>query len=389
MNSLQQEVTVTALENTAVPASGAVPQPEADGIVVRAEPQLDSAMDSAQVHQFLTRALPVAVSVTVPYSLAPLSIAPDNLTVTHQYSGPHRRFARLEEDGVADVLVTQQGGFTTVKVLARDHATASALWDVVRTRVSAQMSESDVTRCQLWTTASYGPSSRDHKVRSSRWTDVRRNYAAVAARQLDELMALQDPDDDGGRLVLWHGQPGTGKTSAVRTLITEWLPWCDAHLVTDPERFFTSPDYLLEVVEEPARPDFREPLRGLDELAPSRWKVIICEDADEYLRSDARERSGPALGRLLNLTDGILGEGAKTMVLLTTNDDLGRIHTAVQRPGRCRATVEFPALSAAEAAAWCPPGITPPTSPATLAELFGLTRGREVSEPEPSAGLYL
>src|SRR5207253_3227790 len=116
-------------------------------------------------------------------------------------------------------------------------------------------------------------------------------------------------------------------------------PWCDAHIISDPEAFFTSPDYLLEVVGEAPRPDFREPLRGLDELAPRRWKVIICEDADEYLRSDARERSGPALGRLLNLTDGLLGEGARTLVVLTTNDSLGRIHPAVQRPGRCRASI--------------------------------------------------
>lgn len=39
----------------------------------------------------------------------------------------------------------------------------------------------------------------------------------------------------GGKLVLWHGEPGTGKTYALRTLAWEWRDWCDFHYVIDPQ----------------------------------------------------------------------------------------------------------------------------------------------------------
>jgi len=40
----------------------------------------------------------------------------------------------------------------------------------------------------------------------------------------------------GGRLLLWTGPPGTGKTYALRTLAWEWRRWCSFHYVTDPRR---------------------------------------------------------------------------------------------------------------------------------------------------------
>lgn len=383
MNSSRNDVLAPPVPDGAVRMTGFP-----GSFVVDVNASVTSALDSAQAWSFLRGDLPVAVTARVPHALAPLTIAPRALDVTHQFSGPYTRFVRSAQPGVADVLITEGSSSTEVEILARDHATATMLWDDIRSQVVAQLDGSTVTQCQLWSSSGHGASSKDHEVKASRWSEVRRNYSRATAAQLDPLMSMAAPEGNGG-LVLWHGPPGTGKTSAVRTLMTEWLPWCDAHIVTDPEMFFTSPDYLLDVVETPPRPDFRAPLRGLEERAPRRWKVIICEDADEYLRSDARERSGPALGRLLNLTDGLLGEGSQTLVVLTTNDPIGRLHPAVQRPGRCRASIDFPALSAAEAAAWVPAGVTPPTTPTTLAELFALTRGQDVPEPENSTGLYL
>jgi AAA+ superfamily predicted ATPase len=45
----------------------------------------------------------------------------------------------------------------------------------------------------------------------------------------------------GGRLVLWHGEPGTGKTSAIRALANEWRDWADFQFITDPEEFLANP----------------------------------------------------------------------------------------------------------------------------------------------------
>ena len=104
-------------------------------------------------------------------------------------------------------------------------------------------------------------------------------------------------------------------------------------------------------------------------MVPSdRWKLVIAEDADEYVRSDARRRAGASLGRLLNVADGMLGQGLNTLVLLTTNEEIARLHPAVVRPGRCLCLVEFERFNTAEARAWL--GDDSVTDEPTLAELY-------------------
>ena len=46
------------------------------------------------------------------------------------------------------------------------------------------------------------------------------------------------------------------------------------------------------------------------------WRVLVIEDADELLREDAKSRVGQVLSRLLNLGDGILGQGLRVIVLM-------------------------------------------------------------------------
>jgi hypothetical protein len=215
---------------------------------------------------------------------------------------------------------------------------------------------------------------------------VAANYPIAVRRALDDLMALREPGRRG-RMVLWHGEAGTGKTNAVMALVGAWSTWCDAHIVTDPEKLFEHPDYLLEVMLQ------RSENRGLSARGPNgrRWRLIVAEDADEYLRFDARHRSGPALGRLLNATDGILGQGMNTVILLTTNDPVGRLHSAVTRPGRCLAVVKFAKFSPAEARQWLPAQLAGPLGATTLAELFQLRDHLQVAGATAVAdgGAYL
>ena len=101
-------------------------------------------------------------------------------------------------------------------------------------------------------------------------------------------------------------------------------------------------------------------------------------------------RAGASLGRLLNLCDGIQGHGLQVLVLLTTNEDVGSLHPAITRPGRCLSRVEFSRLSRAEAQAWLGPGLPAPAEPATLAELYALREDREdPTDHAPAVGGYL
>ncbi|MDQ2761287.1 MAG: AAA family ATPase [Actinomycetota bacterium] len=181
---------------------------------------------------------------------------------------------------------------------------------------------------------------------------------------------------EGGKLLLWHGEPGTGKSYALRTLAWEWRRWCDFHYVIDPEVLLGQSSYLVRVLlNDSSR--FSIPR----ESGP-RWRVLILEDCGELLAADAKAATGQALSRLLNLTDGLIGEGFKTLVLISTNDPLKQMHPAVTREGREAARVGFDRHSTEETREWlCTHGVDEqPDGGMTLAGLYAVAAGRKRKE---------
>jgi hypothetical protein len=211
------------------------------------------------------------------------------------------------------------------------------------------------------------------------WEEIRAGYSAPVAGVMERLMAMT-PEEISGRLLLLHGPPGTGKTSALRTLARAWREWCQVDCVLDPERLFNDIGYLMDVALG-------------DSGEQERWRLLLLEDCDELIRGGAKTAAGQALSRLLNLTDGLLGQGRKVLVGVTTNEDLERLHPAVVRPGRCLARIEVGPLSREEAVAWLGTEEGVGRDGATLAELYALRRGmgpaRADASPRGDLGLYL
>ena len=220
----------------------------------------------------------------------------------------------------------------------------------------------------------YRPRRESQTIRVPLWNEIAANYPERVRPELTRTMRLSESRMPASRLMLWRGLPGTGKTWAVRSLMREWLDWCTFHYVVDPAVFFSNSTYMLSLLSKVSE-------AGQSEDGDRKWSLIVLEDAGEFITMDSRHQYGQALAKLLNLCDGLLGQGQKLLFLITTNEEVQNLHPAIVRHGRCLTNVEFPEFSELEARKWLEShGCSAPLSSKklTLSDLFA-TAGSETS----------
>jgi hypothetical protein len=242
------------------------------------------------------------------------------------------------------VFMDRVGHQVTASATGRTLVAAEALLAEVREAFPLASAEAGAINVTFWAYSPNGPQQVSRELDAPEWGRIAENYEEATRAQLAQLV---DPDfrpGRGGQLLLWHGDPGTGKTTALRALARSWSAWADVHYITDPEQFFGAhSDYMLQVM-----------LAGQLGAATEepRWRLLVLEDASELLGVDAKHEAGAAFGRFLNVVDGMIGQGLRVLVLVTTNEANDRWHDAVARPGRAAAQVEFNPLTDVEASAW-------------------------------------
>lgn len=152
----------------------------------------------------------------------------------------------------------------------------------------------------------------------------------------DDLPAAQEPwlriirKEKSAGLFLFHGAPGTGKSTYIQ------------HLIARQKRkvlFFTP-----QLAAQLDGPNFTELLLDNENA------IVVIEDAEALLVSRDQTRSS-TLSMLLNLTDGILGNSLGILFICTFNTEISRLDEALLRKGRLKGSYEFRPLETSKSQA--------------------------------------
>jgi hypothetical protein len=291
--------------------------------------------------------------------------------------------AILESGAIAHVDVA--GPRTGIRVAAESAELArTELEKIIECIGSVEEPDDSKLQVRFWSKTPEGPKASGRTLDVIEWDQAQENYSMRTHAAVESLANGFAATRSG--MILWHGEPGTGKSRAVEAVVNSWREWCDVHFVTDPEEFLWHGSwYLMQVIN--ARQRVRRANGG--ELELEKWQLIVLEDSGELLSADSAQRTGQGLQRLLNLTDGAMGRGMKVIVLVTTNEPFNKLHGAVTRPGRCLQVHEFDRLSVDESNGWLRAHDLDETAsrPMTIAELYGtLNDESQPAEPPRAVG---
>jgi hypothetical protein len=288
-------------------------------------------------------------------------------TCSASYSGDERYEQRIVEMPDGLVLLLRHQRLLTVQAASSSQAAVLDLMADVKEAIPEGEVDEDVVRIKFWYHTQNGPAFVDRKIGVSEWASIRDNYTESVQTTMDQLVSPEFEPGRGGQLILWEGEPGTGKTHALRALARSWKKWASINFVTDPENFFGNSSYMTNVLTMWDNDD-------------DKWNVLILEDAGELLSRDAKERTGQAVSRLLNLVDGLIGQGLKILVVVTTNEPVKGFHEAIARPGRCAVHIPFERLEHEEVGEWLASHDIDPEEAfpgMTIADLYGLLNHTE------------
>ena len=146
----------------------------------------------------------------------------------------------------------------------------------------------------------------------------------------DEKIKKFIEEDDKSGLIILHGEKGTGKSSYIKHLVSEF-----------PERKFVYvPSSFITLLGEPAFGSFLISLNN---------HVIVLEDCENAIKDRKTTGSASAVSLLLNMTDGILSDDLGIKFICTFNDDMKNIDSALLRKGRLVSKYEFKNLDVEKA----------------------------------------
>ncbi len=141
----------------------------------------------------------------------------------------------------------------------------------------------------------------------------------------DKVNDFVNSSDSG--LIILHGECGTGKTYILRNLAQE----------NPKKRFYFMDKSTFEYINSDSLVNFLFSNSVKD-------SIFVLEDC-EVLLSDRMDTGNHLLSTVLNLSDGILGDGLNIKFICTFNADITRLDKAILRKGRLKYKYEFTKLT--------------------------------------------
>jgi hypothetical protein len=187
--------------------------------------------------------------------------------------------------------------------------------------------------------------------------------------EIDEIISQSMTKNEAG-IVLLHGDPGTGKTTYIKHLISKFQ---------DKDFIFIQNEFVNDLLK-PAFVSF---------LLRNKNVILIIEDAEKVVISRDHEANDSVVSTILQLTDGLFSDFLNIKIICTFNTTIDRLDKALLRKGRMIAKYKFSALSPEKSAALAQKlGHDNVTGSLTLADIFGLDKPGFSSATQKAIGFF-
>jgi len=154
--------------------------------------------------------------------------------------------------------------------------------------------------------------------------DIELNYGEKFVQTHEKILNRLQTKSHG--LFIFHGDPGTGKTTYIRKLIS---------LLSEKKTIIYVPSYMMTSISDP---EFISFIGGFKNI------ILLLEDAENVLATTINNRS-QAVSNILNMTDGLLNDYMDVQIIATFNTNAKLIDSALKRAGRLQVSYKFGKLS--------------------------------------------
>lgn len=247
----------------------------------------------------------------------------------HYSTGVYETFVWVWDHGVVE-LESRGAGHFSIDCISSDHEFTLKISKLITSNLAPK-----VKKGHVFSIIRNGMNLSLSNIGNAGIPLVKDNYSKPVLDLYQEVVSDLNSESPAGRIAILEGEPGTGKTHLVKSLLLD-VP--DAMFVLIP------PDMLTSLAGPELLPLL---LTNKNHYANEGPIVLVLEDADLCLVKRSGDNMN-SIQTLLNLSDGILGSLLDLRIVATTNANKLEIEEAILRPGRLSQRIEVGPLSKTE-----------------------------------------